>query len=62
VFDGDRIYLSRGYRNSDYMAIRPGGRGDVTTTHIEWQAPSGASYVPSIVHYDGLLYMTNEWG
>jgi outer membrane protein assembly factor BamB len=62
VFDGDRIYLSRGYRNSDYMAIRPGGRGDVTATHIEWQSPSGASYVPSIVHYNGLLYMTNEVG
>jgi outer membrane protein assembly factor BamB len=57
-----RIYLSRGYRNSDYMAIRPGGRGDVTTTHVEWQVPSGASYVPSIVYYEGLLYMTNEVG
>ena len=44
------------------MAIRPGGRGDVTATHVEWQAPSGASYVPSIVYYDGLLYMTNEVG
>ncbi|MBK5296783.1 MAG: PQQ-like beta-propeller repeat protein [Vicinamibacteria bacterium] len=62
VFHDGRIYLSRGYRNSDYMAIRPGGRGDVTATHIEWQAPSGASYVPSIVYYDGLLYMTNEVG
>ena len=62
VFDGRRIYLSRGYRNSDYMAIRPGGRGDITATHIEWQAPSGASYVPSLVHYEGLLYMTNEVG
>jgi outer membrane protein assembly factor BamB len=62
VFDGNRIYVSRGYRNSDYMAIRPGGRGDVTATHIEWQSPSGASYVPSVVHYDGLLYMTNEVG
>jgi outer membrane protein assembly factor BamB len=62
VFHDGRIYLSRGYRNSDYMAIRPGGRGDVTRTHVEWQAPSGASYVPSIVHYDGLLYMTNEVG
>ena len=51
VFHDGRIYLSRGYRNSDYMAIRPGGRGDVTATHIEWQAPSGASYVPSIVYY-----------
>jgi outer membrane protein assembly factor BamB len=62
VFHDGRIYLSRGYRNSDYMAIRPGGRGDVTKTHVEWQAPSGASYVPSIVYYDGLLYMTNEVG
>ncbi len=62
VFHDGRIYLSRGYRNSDYMAIRPGGRGNVTTTHVEWQAPSGASYVPSILHYEGLLYMTNEVG
>jgi outer membrane protein assembly factor BamB len=62
VFHGGRIYLSRGYRNSDYMAVRPGGRGDVTATHVEWTAPSGASYVPSIVFYDGLLYMTNEVG
>jgi outer membrane protein assembly factor BamB len=62
VFHEGRIYMSRGYRNSDYMAIRPGGRGDVTKTHIEWRAPSGASYVPSILYYDGLLYMTNEIG
>jgi outer membrane protein assembly factor BamB len=62
VFHEGRIYMSRGYRNSDYLAIRPGGRGDVTNTHIEWRAPSGASYVPSIVYYDGLLYMTNEIG
>lgn len=62
VFHDGRIYLSRGYRNSDFMAIRPGGRGDVTKTHIEWQSSSGASYVPSIVYYDGLLYMTNEVG
>jgi outer membrane protein assembly factor BamB len=62
VSDGARIYLSRGYRNSDYLAIRPGGRGDITATHVEWQSVSGASYVPSLVHYGGLLYMTNEVG
>jgi outer membrane protein assembly factor BamB len=56
------IYMSRGYRNSDYMAIQPGGRGDVTTSHIKWRAPGAASYVPSILQYDGLLYMTNEVG
>lgn len=62
VFHDGRIFLSRGYRNSDVLAIRPGGRGDVTATHIDWTAPNGASYVPSIVYYDGLLYMTNEVG
>lgn len=62
VFQDGMIYLSRGYRNSDYMAIRPGGRGDVTASHVVWQAPAGASYVPSILFYDGLLYMTNEVG
>ena len=62
VFHDGHIYLSRGYRNSDFMAIRPGGRGDITKTHIEWQASNGASYVPSIIYYDGLLYMTNEVG
>ena len=41
VFHDGRIYLSRGYRNSDYMAIRPGGRGDVTATHVEWQRAIG---------------------
>ena len=62
VFHEGVIYMSRGYRNSDVLAIRPGGRGDVTSSHIIWRTPSGASYVPSIVHYQGLLYMTNEVG
>jgi len=62
VFHEGVIYLSRGYRNSDYMAILPGGRGDVGASHIKWRTPTGASYVPSILQYEGLLYMTNEIG
>jgi outer membrane protein assembly factor BamB len=56
------IYLSRGYRNSDILALRPGGRGDVSESHLRWRMPNGGSYVPSILHYRGLLYMTNEVG
>ncbi len=62
VFHDGLIYMSRGYRNSDYLAIVPGGRGDVTESHIKWRAPGAASYVPSIIQYHGLLYMTNEVG
>jgi outer membrane protein assembly factor BamB len=62
VFHDGVIYLSRGYRNSDFMAIRPGLRGDVSATGVIWRSPAGASYVPSILYYQGLLYMTNEIG
>lgn len=62
VFHDSVIYMSRGYRNSDFMAIRPGGRGDVTESHTLWLTPKGASYVPSIIYYNGLLYMTSDAG
>ena len=62
VFDRGSIYMSRGYRNSDILAIRAGGRGDVTASHLQWRMPNGGSYVPSILQYKGLLYMTNEVG
>ena len=62
VFHDGVIYLSRGYRNSDYMAILPGGQGDVSGSRIKWRTASGASYVPSILQYEGLLYVTNEIG
>lgn len=62
VFHDSVIYMSRGYRNSDFLAILPGGRGEVTESHTLWRTPSGASYVPSIIYYDGLLYMTSDAG
>jgi outer membrane protein assembly factor BamB len=62
VFHDGIIYLSRGYRNSDFLAIRPGGQGDVSEKNIVWRAASGASYVPSILYYEGLVYVTNEVG
>ena len=62
VFHDGVIYMTRGYRNSPYMAVRPGGRGDVSGSHILWRAPGGGSYVASLVYYDGLLYLTNDVG
>jgi outer membrane protein assembly factor BamB len=56
------IYLSRGYRSGPYAAIRPGGRGDISKTHIAWHVPTGAPYISSLVHYQGLLYMAGDVG
>ncbi len=61
VHDGV-IYTSRGYRSSPFMAIRPGGRGDIAGSHVVWRVPSGAPYISSLVHYNGLIYMVGDVG
>ena len=42
------------------LAIRPGGRGDVTQTHVEWQTTRGSPFVPSPVLYGDYLYTLND--
>jgi len=61
VHDGV-IYASRGYRSGPYMAIRAGGSGDVTSTHVVWRVATGAPYVSSLLYYDGAVYMANDVG
>ena len=56
------IYTSRGYRSGPYMAIRPGGRGDVSATHVEWRVATGAPYVSSLLVYRGLIFMAGDSG
>jgi outer membrane protein assembly factor BamB len=56
------IYASRGYRSGPFMAIRPGGRGDVSDSHVLWRVGTGAPYVASLVYYDGLVYMVGDVG
>ena len=62
VFHEGTIYTSRGYRSGPYMAIRPGGKGDVSKSHVTWRVDTGAPYVSSLVHYNGLLYMAGDVG
>ncbi len=42
------------------LAIRPGGTGDVTETHLVWKQSKGASFVPSPLLYGDLLYQVND--
>jgi outer membrane protein assembly factor BamB len=61
VHHGGVLYLSRGYRSGPYMALRTGGRGEAAIETV-WKVPTGAPYVPSLIYYDGLLYMASELG
>ncbi len=44
------------------VAIKPGGKDDVTTTHILWQETRNVPEVPSPLYYDGRVYMIKNGG
>jgi outer membrane protein assembly factor BamB len=52
------VYVIGG-RSSKAIAIRAGGRGDVTKTHRLWEATAGSN-VTSPVVYDGHLYWVSD--
>jgi outer membrane protein assembly factor BamB len=62
TFHDGIVYMTRGYRSGPYMAVRPGGRGDVSASHVVWQVPTGAPYISSLVYDAGLLYMASDVG
>jgi len=53
------VFASSG-RAGPTFAIRPGGSGDVTRTHVAWSTPKGAPFVPSGIVVDDLLYLVND--
>ena len=62
AYENGVLYMSRGYRSGPYMALKVGGDGDVSKTHIIWRIPTGAPYVSSLIFHDGLVYMANGNG
>src|SRR6185503_9466538 len=44
------------------LAVKPGGSGDVTETHVAWKFERGLPYVPSPLFYDGRIYLVRDGG
>ncbi len=44
------------------LAVRPGGHGDVTATHVAWTHPRGLPYCPTPLWHDGRLYSVRNGG
>jgi len=63
VRDGDIVYAMSGYRDPNLLAIKLGGKGDLTDSdHIAWTNQRGNSYSASPVLYDGTLYFVTDRG
>ena len=53
------VFCSSG-RVGPTLAIRPGGQGDVTRSHLAWSTPRGSPFVPSPILYGERLYTVND--
>ena len=62
VVAGDGIvYLFGGYRSSGSHALRVGGKGDVTDSHMVWSSRN-SSYVATPLLHNGHLYWVDDRG
>jgi outer membrane protein assembly factor BamB len=55
------IYATGGYPAQGTIAVRAGGKGDVTQSHVLWSSET-ASYVPSPVVCHGHLFFVSDQG
>ncbi len=59
IVSQDGVVYVIGGRTSRAIAVRAGGRGDVTDTHRLWEAKAGANVVSPVIH-DGHLYWVSD--
>ena len=60
----DMVIALTGWRNANLLAIKLGGKGDITGNpqYIKWTNARGNSYTPSPVVHDGILYLLADNG
>jgi outer membrane protein assembly factor BamB len=56
------VFYPTGFNTGQVFAIRPDGRGDVTSSHVAWRAAKGAPNKPSLLLVGDLLFMVNDGG
>ncbi len=61
VSDG-RILIATGFGPTKLLAIRPGGAGEVTGSHVDWEVDKGIPKTPSVLAHDGLVYLVSDDG
>jgi outer membrane protein assembly factor BamB len=59
IVSQDGIVYVIGGRTSRAIAVRAGGRGDITETHRLWEAKAGANVVSPVIH-EGHLYWVSD--
>jgi outer membrane protein assembly factor BamB len=56
------IFATSGFGEPAIRAIRTGGKGDVTKTHIAWELTKDVPKIPSMLYVKPYLYLVTEGG
>lgn len=61
IHENGTVYIFGGYRSVGSLAVRAGGKGDVTKSHVVWTSRV-TSYVATPVLHQGHLYWVDDRG
>ncbi len=56
------IFITTGFSKGQLWAIRPGGHGVVTDTHVAWKVRRSVPCKPSVLLVNDLVYMVDDGG
>ncbi len=56
------VFVCTGYDAASLMAIRLGGQGDVTNSHLAWRYAQGVPFTPSPVIVGDYIYLVSDNG
>jgi outer membrane protein assembly factor BamB len=60
--DYDFLLASLAKGENQVIAVKPGGRGNITQSHVAWKGTRGLPYVASPILYDGRIYLFKNGG
>jgi outer membrane protein assembly factor BamB len=60
--DWGQIQAALAKSDNILVAVKPGGRGNISETHVAWKATRGLPYVASPLFYDGRVYLIKNGG
>jgi outer membrane protein assembly factor BamB len=60
--DWERIKTGDARAENVLVAVKPGGRGDISESHVAWKYRRALPYVPSPLFHDGRIYFVKDGG
>ncbi|HIG30271.1 MAG TPA: quinonprotein alcohol dehydrogenase [Verrucomicrobiales bacterium] len=61
-YGGGRLYYCTGFPKGKLNAVKPGGSGEITATHLLWSVRRNIPNKPSPLFHEGLIFMIDDGG